>query len=303
MSRNAEPVSRFLPGRWPAGRLASMNAPIDPSPALGPQALEAWHDALAQAFIQVDEAAFLEHLAAALCALCPIESMMISLERQGQAPRLLYQQGIPPDHQDEIIHRYFSRGYQLDPFCLAVDKGLAEGFYSLAEIAPDDFFNSEYYKTYYLRSGGALESYYIVDLCPRSKLSLCMFQGLSAGQFSDAQLAIQRSAHPVIRALLHRFGTTGGLDKMVGDPALSQTRVHQQIEAAFMGFGGGLLTVREREIAHLILRGHSVKSTAQVLGISPETVRMHRKHVYTKLVINSQAELFALFIEWMTRQQ
>ena len=303
MSRNAKPVSRFLPGCWPAGRLASMNAPIDQPPALGPQALETWHDALAQAFIQVDEARFLEYLAAALCALCPIESMMISLERQGQAPRLLYQQGIPREHQDEIIHRYFSRGYQLDPFCLAVDKGLAEGFYSLAQIAPDDFFNSEYYKTYYLRSGGALESYHIVDLCPRSKISLCMFQGLSAGQFSDAQLAVQRSAHPVIRALLHRFGTTGGLDKVVGDPAFSQTRVHQQIEAAFMGFGGGLLTVREREIAHLILRGHSVKSAAQVLGISPETVRMHRKHVYTKLVINSQAELFALFIDWMTRQQ
>ncbi|WP_421558289.1 helix-turn-helix domain-containing protein [Pseudomonas canadensis] len=280
-----------------------MNAPIDQPPALGTQALETWHDALAQAFIQVDEARFLDYLAAALCALCPIESMMISLERQGQAPRLLYQQGIPREHQDEIIHRYFSRGYQLDPFCLAVDKGLAEGFYSLAQIAPDDFFHSEYYKTYYLRSGGALESYHIVDLCPRSKISLCMFQGLSAGQFSDAQLAVQRSAHPVIRALLHRFGTTGGLDKVVGDPAFSQTRVHQQIEAAFMGFGSGLLTVREREIAHLILRGHSVKSAAQVLGISPETVRMHRKHVYTKLVINSQAELFALFIDWMTRQQ
>jgi DNA-binding CsgD family transcriptional regulator len=58
--------------------------------------------------------------------------------------------------------------------------------------------------------------------------------------------------------------------------------------------------VREREIAHLILRGHSVKSTAQVLGISPETVRMHRKHLYTKLEINSQAELFALFIDWLT---
>ncbi|MFS9669593.1 hypothetical protein Q6291_32860, partial [Klebsiella pneumoniae] len=81
--------------------------------------------------------------------------------RQGQPPHLLYQQGIPRAYQDEIIHRYFSRGYLLDPFCLAVDKGLAEGFYHLAQIAPDDFFNSEYYKTYYLRSGGAQESYYI----------------------------------------------------------------------------------------------------------------------------------------------
>lgn len=82
---------------------------------------------------------------------------------------------------------------------------------------------------------------------------------------------------------------------MISDDAFTQTQAHQQIEAAFMGFGSGVLTVREREIAHLMLRGHSVKSTAQVLGISPETVRMHRKNLYTKLAINSRTELFALF--------
>lgn len=290
----------LLPGPWPAGRLAGMNQNADHCPAPSFQVLEAWNGALAHAFVSVDEASFLEHLARALSALTPIESMMISLERQGQAPHLLYQQGIPRPHYEEIINRYFSRGYLLDPFCLAVDKGLAEGFYHLAQIAPDDFFNSEYYKTYYLRSGGAQESYYIVDLCPNSKISLCMFQGLSAGQFSDEQLALQRTAQPIVRELLRRFGTTGGLCKVISDETFTQTQVHQQIEAAFMHFGSGVLTVREREIAHLILRGHSVKSTAQVLGISPETVRMHRKHLYTKLEINSQAELFALFIDWLT---
>jgi len=49
----------------------------------------------------------------------------------------------------------------------------------------------------------------------------------------------------------------------------------------------------------MILRGHSVKSTAQELGISPETVRMHRKNLYMKLGINSQSELFARFIDWL----
>ncbi|HEC55917.1 MAG TPA: LuxR family transcriptional regulator, partial [Gammaproteobacteria bacterium] len=42
-----------------------------PSPTL--DALEAWHQALAQAFIHVDETSFLEHLASALCTLTPIE--------------------------------------------------------------------------------------------------------------------------------------------------------------------------------------------------------------------------------------
>lgn len=301
MSANAGVVPALLPARRAPVRLPGMHTSSDSPPDATLPVPHAWHEALARAFVSVDEPAFLAHLATALGTLTPIESMMISLERQGLAPRPLYQQGIPRAYQEEIINRYFSRGYLLDPFCLAVDKGLAEGFYHLAQIAPDDFFNSEYYKTYYLRSGGAHESYYIVDLGPRSKISLCMFQGVSAGQFDTSQLALLNSVLPMVRELLRRFGTLGGMPRMLGDePAFAQPQGHPQIEAAFMQFASGVLTVREREIAHLILRGHSVKSTAQVLAISPETVRMHRKNLYTKLTINSQAELFALFIDWLT---
>ena len=167
----------LLPGPWPAGRLAGMNEHADHCPAPSFQVLDAWNGALAHAFASVDEASFLEHLACALSALTPIESMMISLERQGQAPHLLYQQGIPRPHYEEIINRYFSRGYLLDPFCLAVDKGLAEGFYHLAQIAPDDFFNSEYYKTYYLRSGGAQESYYTSTCAPTARFRCACSRG------------------------------------------------------------------------------------------------------------------------------
>ncbi|MNE91634.1 Transcriptional regulatory protein UhpA [compost metagenome] len=71
------------------------------------------------------------------------------------------------------------------------------------------------------------------------------------------------------------------------------------MQAAFESFGCQVLTDREREVAHMILRGHSVKSTAIELGISPETVRMHRKNLYLKLQINSQSELFARFIDWL----
>ena len=58
-------------------------------------------------------------------------------------------------------------------------------------------------------------------------------------------------------------------------------------------FGAGLLTDREREILHLLLRGHSAKATARVLGISPETARVHRRHLYAKLDVGSQGELFS----------
>jgi DNA-binding CsgD family transcriptional regulator len=64
--------------------------------------------------------------------------------------------------------------------------------------------------------------------------------------------------------------------------------------AAFPDFQ--LLTLREREIVTMVLRGHSTESIAMQLGISPGTVKIHRKNIYRKMKVSTQAELFAAFI-------
>jgi len=56
------------------------------------------------------------------------------------------------------------------------------------------------------------------------------------------------------------------------------------------------LTQREIETARLILQGFSSKAIAQQLGISPETVKVHRRNVYHKLKVNGHGELFALVL-------
>ena len=47
----------------------------------------------------------------------------------------------------------------------------------------------------------------------------------------------------------------------------------------------------------LALLGNSTRLVADKLGISAETVKLHRKHAYAKLDISSQAELFLLFVD------
>jgi len=47
----------------------------------------------------------------------------------------------------------------------------------------------------------------------------------------------------------------------------------------------------------LSLSGFSSRAIAEKLTISFETVRAHKKHIYSKLGIGSQSELFALFYE------
>jgi DNA-binding CsgD family transcriptional regulator len=132
-----------------------------------------------------------------------------------------------------------------------------------------------------------------------------MYHGISAGSFTRDQLGLLRTAEPMVRALVGQFGLEGLKQPAVDFDAvdinqLAQASINQQIEAAFINFGSASLTEREREAAHLILRGHSVKSAARVVDISAETVRMHRKNLYAKLNVNSQSELFALFIEGLT---
>lgn len=57
------------------------------------------------------------------------------------------------------------------------------------------------------------------------------------------------------------------------------------------------LTAREMEVALLLLSGCSNKEIARKLAISAETVKVHRKHMYGKLGIKSQSELFSLFLQ------
>ncbi|MFG1491570.1 helix-turn-helix transcriptional regulator, partial [Oceanospirillum sp. HFRX-1_2] len=75
------------------------------------------------------------------------------------------------------------------------------------------------------------------------------------------------------------------------------SRVGAHMENAFNQFGTSKLSERESEIARLTLQGHSSKSMARLLDISPETVKVYRKKVHQKLAISSQGELFSIFLE------
>ncbi len=71
----------------------------------------------------------------------------------------------------------------------------------------------------------------------------------------------------------------------------------EPLDRAFRNFGKDHLSKRECEVIHLILKGHSNKSIAQLLNISVDTVKVYNKRFHSKLDVSSQAELFSLFLE------
>ncbi|WP_310062068.1 LuxR C-terminal-related transcriptional regulator [Pseudomonas synxantha] len=296
---------RLLSRACAPARLRGMSKPDDDTLIAIPfGALHKWHGGMREAFAHIDEPDALQYLASALAQLVSVESMMISFERKDRAPQLLHQRGIAQEYQVSILERYFSGGYLLDPFCLAVEQGLAQGFYHLEEIAPDNFFDSDYYKTYYLKAGCSEDSYYIVDTGNDTKISVSLFQGFGGECLGVEQLNLLRAVEPLVREFISEFSQRGmqrssgfGSDNEQG----LRDDLKHRVQAAFENFGCELLTERERQVAHMVLRGHSVKSTASQMSISPETVRMHRKNLYLKLEVGSQSELFALFIEWLRK--
>jgi FixJ family two-component response regulator len=54
------------------------------------------------------------------------------------------------------------------------------------------------------------------------------------------------------------------------------------------------LTSRERQVFSLLIRGHSSKAIAIMLGISARTVEDHRAHISLKTGAKTVAELIAL---------
>lgn len=55
------------------------------------------------------------------------------------------------------------------------------------------------------------------------------------------------------------------------------------------------LTVREREVAQLLINGDTYKQIAWHLNIAPDTVRQHIKNIYRKLQIKSRVQLINEF--------
>ncbi len=244
-----------------------------------------------------------ERLVRALGHLLSFELAAVFVYRGRSRPLVIYD-NFGPGEAKQGITTYVENSYVLNPFYQAYQRGLPDGVYRIRDLAPDAFFKSEYYNSYRVRPRASEEIGYITEhwpagleeidvaltLEPKVVAELSIYRALCRRGFNDGELARVSAAIPLIRALLRRywrkFGTAGSR------AAPPDTRVDE----AFAEFGAAVLTGREREVAQLILRGHSSESICFNLGISLGTVKTHRKNAYAKLGISSQSELLSLFL-------
>jgi DNA-binding CsgD family transcriptional regulator len=204
-------------------------------------------------------------------------------------PRIEYT--LPPKRQGKTtLERYISGPFLLDPFYRALEIDRRYGVFQLAKLAPSGFKESEYFRTWYHECGFQDECGLLIKLNHGSvNLALGMTEG--SRHFSKRQVDRLEAIFPAIEALIRKHW--GADTTSTQEPSDFRQRLQQALGA----FGASLLTRREREVIELVLLGHSTRLVAEKLGISTETVKLHRKHAYAKLDISSQAELFYLFVD------
>jgi DNA-binding CsgD family transcriptional regulator len=182
--------------------------------------------------------------------------------------------------------------FLIDPFYLAAAKDNKSGFYALKELTPKGFKNSEYFKTWYRHSGLHDECGYLIPI-DGGFINLSVGRTDSYPKFNKALLTFLAEIEPTISALCQRHYNSAKPAANLAD----DDRLPQQLQTALDNFGSSVLTDREQQVVNMLMHGHSTKSVAEILCISTETVKLHRKKSYAKLDINSQSELFYLFID------
>jgi DNA-binding CsgD family transcriptional regulator len=234
---------------------------------------------------------FAPTLAEALRAIAPYDFTVIFGYVGSSRPLDLYDD-FPPDRRRMHVEEYQEGPYLLDPFFLA-SLNLAEpGLWRLREIAPDRFYQGEYYRSYYAQTGLAEEIGYLIQVSRELTLVVSLMR--KDKRFSTAEVRNLKQVWPVIDAACRK-----NWQNIVVAEDDDTRDIAERIAVAFQRIGEGILTPRERQVVELTLRGHSADATGKILEISPGTVRIHRRNIYTKLRISSQGELFSVFINAM----
>jgi DNA-binding CsgD family transcriptional regulator len=242
----------------------------------------------AKPLAMLNSADFYPALTASINGLVPFDEACVITYENASLPIFDF---LVPDTSNKKSLDIFTQGaFLLDPYYVAATRENKRGFFKLRDLAPDGFRRSEYYRIYYRQSGLHDECGFLVAVQEGGFLNIALGKTRSR-MFTREQLSVLADIEPIVSSLC-----LAHWQQKLNNPR-PKARLRKQLGAALGSFGTSILTNRESQVINLILLGHTTRQLAKVLGISPETVKLHRKHAYHKLDIKTQSELFYLFID------
>ncbi|ELX8379113.1 helix-turn-helix transcriptional regulator [Providencia vermicola] len=184
----------------------------------------------------------------------------------------------------DSVNRIYQRGaYLMDPFYQELQKGGGSQVLTLRELAPKGFYHTDYYLNFYRKTGWCDEAGLLLEITPDRQL------GIFFGNEDEPFLSEKSTQAPLKEA----FEIIRSMAKLHKEVSPNDVSHHYRLADMQTHFG---LTPRECEVVELILEGKGSPQIAESLFISLGTVKNHRKNIYQKLDIRSQAELFNLLM-------
>ncbi len=189
-----------------------------------------------------------------------------------------------------VWERYIQGAYLLSPFYDYCMQG-KDGFVTLSEIAPEDFYDSAYYDEYFRPSRLIDEVCFVVQGRENYSYLLSLGRTRTLSKFNQRVLDKLKALSPILQAAVQLDDQRRHAERH------PQQTSHAELKQRLLNYGHDKLTAREQDVMQLLIRGYSSKEAAQVLFISPETERVHRKNIYAKLNVESQKELLSQLFE------
>jgi DNA-binding CsgD family transcriptional regulator len=265
-----------------------------------------WHENFAAAVAALETPGFAPALVRALACVAEFD-FSVTFAYRGEARPIDLHDDFPKDRRDVFVADYQAGPYLLDPFYHASRDRVANGLHRMRELAPDRFYQSQYYRSYYAKTGLAEEVGFFLAPSSEVTIVISLMRDGHRTVFPAREMNRLQMITPVVIAAAERNWRALEVEPLAANGAKGRSAggglsSALDLSRLFDAFGRGSLTRREREVGALVLRGHSSEAIARQLKIAPGTVKIHRKNIYAKLGIASQAELFSLFLSALTER-
>lgn len=255
-----------------------------------------WFAGLGELLSQVGSPDFPDAFASTVRRLAPFD-YTVTFAYNGPGKPVCLHHTFGPKQFDIHVKEYEIGPYLLDPFYKAATNGIRSGLHRLGELAPDQFYKSEYYKSYYVQTGPVDEIGFFAPGNDTWTVVTSLMRAPGQPAFTAHDLRTLRTVEPLVRRIAELHWRTE--ERLRAATALEDDKevLRRTVQDALQARGMPGLTPRELQVVGFVLEGHSSESIANLLGISSGTVRIHRKNIYAKMRISSQRELFSIFIK------
>ena len=265
-------------------------APNAPSPLCLPLNMN-MVAALTQMTQSIGTAEWFDSVLNLLGMVCSMDSGGAMMYHRQQRPRRILHR-FNPQERALPEDAYLSGPYVLCPNYQLFAQGCPSGIYWLRDIAPDDFYESEFYRVFYSQIGLSDSIDLLWRINDDTALNIFLERSIRHSKFQLEDKLALKLLLPLIFASAAKHHEHAAAAQRRDTDNLT----HRKVQSTIENFASSLLTQRERQVLFYMISGYSSALTAQRLSTTEGTIKIHRKNIHRKLDINSQAELFSLFI-------